>query len=226
MLLLLSMLPIYLLGNLHCLGMCGPIVMMLGKHRYRYCYFLGRTLSFTLAGLLAGEIGAVLNLILVHYHLPAAISFIFGTTMILLSVTMILQKQMPLQVWVGQKLAGFNQTLTLLLLRDQPLTTFLFGFFTLALPCGQTLLVFSACALSGNSWTGFMNGLAFALLTSPSLLCAMQTHVLIHKLGRHYNTLVGICAFIVGALTLCRGLADIGIMPHCVLNQQYHLVLF
>jgi sulfite exporter TauE/SafE len=61
MTLLLAMLPYYLLGNLHCLGMCGPLTMMLGAHRFRYFYFAGRLFSFTLAGGIAGELGAVLN---------------------------------------------------------------------------------------------------------------------------------------------------------------------
>ena len=60
--LLITMLPLYLLGNLHCIGMCGPLVMLLGQQRCRAFYFLGRTLSFTLAGLLAGALGSVLQL--------------------------------------------------------------------------------------------------------------------------------------------------------------------
>ena len=57
MTLLLTMLPLYLFGNVHCLGMCGPLVMLIGQHHFRYFYFVGRTLSFTLAGGLAGAAG-------------------------------------------------------------------------------------------------------------------------------------------------------------------------
>lgn len=76
--LLLAMLPIYLFGNLHCLGMCGPLVMMIGQHRYRYFYFLGRTLSFTLAGMIAGGVGAVVQFFFNTYHIAEMTSFFFG----------------------------------------------------------------------------------------------------------------------------------------------------
>ena len=75
--LLLTMLPLYLFGNLHCLGMCGPLVAMIGHHRFRYYYFLGRTLSFTLAAMAAGGAGAVLHLFLNQYHISALTSFLW-----------------------------------------------------------------------------------------------------------------------------------------------------
>ena len=73
-----TLLPIYLFGNLHCLGMCGPLVMMIGRHRYRNFYFFGRTISFALVGLAAGEAGSVLQIGLKHLQISAASSFLFG----------------------------------------------------------------------------------------------------------------------------------------------------
>src|SRR5271154_4934849 len=82
-----ALLPLYLLGNFHCLGMCGPLVFMIGQHRYRYFYFLGRLLSFTLAGMAAGEIGFLVNSFFQTYHISAAASAIFGATIILTGVS-------------------------------------------------------------------------------------------------------------------------------------------
>lgn len=222
MTLLFSMLPVYVLGNLHCFGMCGPLVMMIGRHRYRSLYFFGRLLSFSLAGLLAGEIGAVLNLVLQRFHLPAAASFLFGGILILIGLGSLLSWRLPPLKPLGR----ISQSLSLLMLRDAPLPAFLFGFFTVALPCGQTLLVFSACALSGSAAVGLLNGFAFGLLTSPSLFFAMQTVSLFQKAKKYYTAVVGISALLVGALALCRGFAEMGWIPHQVLNQKYHLVLY
>src|ERR1700733_9157066 len=86
MALLLSMLPLYFFGNLHCLGMCGPLVMMIGHHQYRYFYFFGRLLSFSLAGMAAGAVGAVANVFFQHYHLAEATSFLFGGILLVLGV--------------------------------------------------------------------------------------------------------------------------------------------
>lgn len=224
------MLPLYLAGNLHCIGMCGPLVMMIGRHRYRYYYFAGRTLSFSLAGGAAGLFGGALHYFLTTYHIPAATSLLFGTVIIVAGVCSLLGMDYPGQKLIAQRLSGVNNRLALLMGRDQPLSTFLFGFFTVALPCGQTLIVFSACALAGDMGVGLLNGFAFAVLTSPSLWMAMRAQGLVGRLKGHYNTIMGSLAIIVGLLACARGLAEMSVIPHMVLNRaadaKYHIVLY
>lgn len=224
------MLPLYLVGNLHCMGMCGPLVLMLGKHRYRSFYFLGRLLSFTLAGVIAGELGAVSQAVLQAWHFPAAASFFLGGGMIMMGICHIARRGYPGYQWLSQRLAKVNRTLSLLLLRDNPWATFLFGFFTVTLPCGQTVLVYSACALSGDVVVGMINGFAFALLTSPSLYLAMHAHVMLHWMKSCHHLVIGGCGMIVGGLALCRGFADMGLIPHYVFDLhapiEYHIALF
>jgi len=222
--LLLTMLPLYLFGNLHCLGMCGPLVMMIGHHRYRWYYFLGRTLSFTLAGAAAGGLGAVAGVFFKYYHLTEVTSFIFGGILMVLGIFTWGGWHYPGQLWMGKRLARANQSLSLLMLRDQAWPTFLFGFFTLALPCGQTLIVFSACALSGDVYVGVLNGLAFALLTSPSLFLAMQAHSFLRHAKRYYQAVIGFSALFVGGLSILRGFAEIGWISHLVIGS--HLVVY
>jgi len=230
MTLLLTMLPLYLFGNLHCLGMCGPLVMMIGTHQFRYYYFFGRILSFTIAGTLAGGFGAVIQVFLEYYQIPAAMSFLFGGLILMIGICTLLHWQYPAQNRIAQLLKPFQHTLSTLMLRDLPLPAFLFGFFTLALPCGQTLIVFSACALSGDLFTGMVNGFVFALLTTPSLWIAMHATLLFQRLKKHYNTFIGIGGIIIGGLAICRGLAQIEVIPHLVLNSesalQSHIVIF
>ncbi|HEV8051427.1 MAG TPA: sulfite exporter TauE/SafE family protein [Parachlamydiaceae bacterium] len=230
MTLLLSMLPLYLFGNLHCLGMCGPLVMMIGHHRYRYFYFLGRTLSFSLAGMIAGAIGAVSDSFFRHYHLGEATTFLFGFILLILGVFTLLGWSYPGHQWLARRLAGVNQTLSMLMLRDKAWPAFLFGFFTLALPCGQTLIVFSACALSGDMYVGLLNGFAFAVLTSPSLFFAMKAHAILRQARQYYRAVVGISALIVGLFAILRGMAEAGFISHWILNPAsspyYHIVIF
>lgn len=224
------MLPIYLFGNLHCLGMCGPLVMMIGQHRYRWLYFLGRTFSFSLAGAIAGAAGAVVDAVFREFHLAAGISILFGAVLLLLGVYTLMGWSYPGYHWVGKRLARTNQHLSILLLRDQPWPTFLFGFFTLALPCGQTLIVFSACALSGDMWVGMLNGCAFALLTSPSLFLAMQATSVLRQARQYYQKVMGWSAIVVGVIAILRGCAEMDWIPHLILNPQsaahYHIVIF
>lgn len=228
--LFLTMLPIYLFGNLHCIGMCGPLVMLLGQHRYCYFYFLGRVLSFSLAGWVAGEIGAVFHLILSHYYIPAITSFTFGTVILLLGVYHLMGWHYPGYQFIVNRLSTTSKTLSLLLLKDQMWPTFLFGFFTLLLPCGQTLIVFSACALSADALTGLINGFAFALLTSPSLWLAMHMHNLFRRIKSYSNVIMGGCAILIGGLAFCRGLAEVNLIDHWVLNPEssihHHVVIY
>lgn len=230
MTLFLSLLPIYLFGNFHCMGMCGPLVAMIGQHRYRFLYFVGRTLSFSLAGLLAGEAGAVLNIILRSYHLSAFTSFLFGSILLMMGFLTLSHRQFPGLRWLSGRLSKMNQTLSLLMLQDNPLTTFLFGFCTILLPCGQTLIVFSACALTGDWRVGLFNGFAFALLTSPSLAIAMHANKLFKYAKNSYHAVIGGCSVVIGLLAFCRGFAEIGWISHWILNPEaasaYHIVIF
>lgn len=225
-----TMLPLYLFGNVHCLGMCGPLVMLIGQHRYRYLYFLGRILSFSLACFLAGEIGAVLHLVLKKYYLAEMISLIFGLGIILFGCRLLFNWRWTERLPNLKSVAKINQKLSLLILKETPISTFLFGFFTVALPCGQTLIVFSACALLGDPLVGFLNGLAFSILTTPSLVLAMHTLSLFKNLKRHYESVLGVSSVLVGGLAFCRGLAEMDYIPHWIINPDspthYHIVIF
>lgn len=222
------MLPFYLLGNLHCLGMCGPLVLMIGQHRFRYWYFLGRTISFSLAGMLAGEIGSILHIFLQQYHIPALTSFLFGGTILLIGLFNLFGLHMPGSRAFGYIMAPLNKRLPLLLLMDKPAPTFMFGFFTLFLPCGQLIIVYSVCAMSGDPYVGLVNGFVFALLTSPSLFVAMHARNYLSKIRRHYNTVMGVLAFFIGTLAICRGLAEVGTIDHLVVNADsaYHFAIY
>src|SRR5262249_24047554 len=127
-------------------------------------------------------------------------------------------------------LKGIHQWISTLLLKDTGRSTFLFGLLTVALPCGQTLVVFSACALVGNAWVGLGNGFAFALLTTPSLILAMHTLALFRKLRPYDRAVLGGSGILIGLLACCRGLAEMGWISHWILNPEaatpYHLVVF
>lgn len=216
---LLLMIPLYLAGNLHCLGMCGPLVMMLGRHPYRWGYFIGRLASFSLAGALAGSIGEIVNLSL--GGIPAAACLVFGFFMTIGGTLTILHIAPSFSF-----LAPLQKQLSSLLLQEKPHTTFLFGLFTTLLPCGQTLLVLSASALTGDFFIGALNGALFAFLTTPSLLFAMQAHRLITTWRRFYPLIVGSLAIGAGSLSILRGLADLAWIDHLVLNANWHLVIY
>ncbi len=230
MTLLLAMLPFYLFGNLHCLGMCGPLVMMLGRHHYRLYYFAGRIFAFAVAAMLAGGLGTLLSLFLRTYHLPALLSMVCGFFLILLGIYEGCGWSYPGQRYWGKRVGRWSASLSLLLLKDHPWSTFLFGLATPLLPCGQTLLLLSACAMSASPWVGLLNGAAFAILTSPSLFLAMHAYRLFNGVAKYYRPAVALSALLVGSLAIARGMAELDWIPHLILNPDssphYHLVLY
>lgn len=212
--LLVAMLPIYILGNLHCLGMCGPVAMLLSASPYRAFYLLGRLISFTLAGTIAGLFGEVIGAVLTSYHLSGWFSVIFGGAMAGVGVSVLFGFDLPYSHLLAKKFAPLHNYLNRLLFSQEPWPLFLVGFFTIFLPCGQTLLVYSAAALSGSAFVGTINGLAFGLLTTPSLFLAMQAKRWMGGVKGWYHPLVGGMAVGVGILTVLRGFAEWGIIPH------------
>jgi sulfite exporter TauE/SafE len=202
---------------------------MLGKHHYRYAYFLGRLLSYSLAGLAAGELGAITNITLNYYHLSSLTSFIFGGIIFIIGIFTITNFSL-FRIRLFSGVFKLNNTISLLLLRDKIWPTFLFGFLTLALPCGQTMIVFTACALSADPYVGFFNGFLLALLTSPSLFLAMRAQLMCAWVKNHSQTIIGASALGVAILAFCRGLADLGYISHWVLNpyspSYLHIVMY
>lgn len=226
---LLTMLPLYVMGNFHCIGMCGPLVAMIGQHRFRFYYLFGRLVSFTLAGSLAGGSGAVLGAILESYHLGAILSFIFGGVLLVCATQTLLPSFVPAfalgKGW-GRMMAPINHLMTPLMLQDRRFPTFLFGFLSLALPCGQTIIVYSACALLEDAALGCLHGFVFALLTSPSLFLAMHFYRFLPRMRHAAERMIALMTLCVALLAFARGFAELGIIPHLNLSERYHVVVY
>jgi sulfite exporter TauE/SafE len=201
--------------------------MLIGRHHYRYAYFAGRMLSFGLAGMAAGEAGAVAQGALQEWHISEALTFILGGMM--LAVALLNWKEWSLpKIPLPLFLRKINHTLSCLLLQDKAEAVFAFGLLTVALPCGQSLIVFSACALTGDAWVGLANGLAFALLTSPSLWIAMHALHWFQSAKQHYRQWISAASLFAGIMAICRGMADIGWIPHFSIGPSaaWHIMLY
>jgi len=176
---LLSALLVGLLGGVHCVGMCGGIVAAFSfrldrsqlPFRLHVGYNVGRVLSYTLFGALAGALGGSLNLLEIR-PLQIGLYVLAQGVMILL----------------GLYLAGWNQWVLvfekaggLLWKRVQPLFRKLLPVTNLPgallagmvwgwLPCGLVYSVLVAALAAGSATSGAALMLAFGLGTLPNLL--------------------------------------------------------
>jgi sulfite exporter TauE/SafE len=176
---LLSALLVGLLGGVHCAGMCGGIVAAFSfradgsapPFRLHVGYNLGRVLSYTLFGALAGSLGASLNLLKIR-PLQMVLYVVAQLVMVLL----------------GLYLAGWNRWVLvferaggalwsrvqpyfkkLLPVRNLP-GAFAAGMVWGWLPCGLVYSVLVGALASGSATGGAALMLAFGLGTLPNLL--------------------------------------------------------
>lgn len=223
---LLPMVPVYLLGNLHCAGMCGPLVAFLGRHRFKNAYFLGRILGFSLVAMIAGEVGFILNEFTSFTHISAFLTLVIALVFFIIAFGMIfnikIKKEASLFKWLNNLSLHFSK----LMLKDAFFPIFCFGFLTILLPCGQSLIIFSFSALTEDPLIGGLNGLLFSIATTPSLFASMRATYFFNKAKKHYKIYMGFSLLLVSMLSLLRGLADLGLVNHLVLLQNPHIVLY
>lgn len=174
------LLPLFLVGLLgggHCVGMCGGIVGALalgGRVRWQLhlAYNVGRILSYTLAGALAGALGAA-GLLLgqpmrLFLHLLASL-LLLAMGFYLLGMTRGLAW---LEAWGGRLWRRLQpQTRRFLPVRGvrQALPLgILWGW----LPCGLVYSALATAMTAGGAAAGALCLLAFGLGTLPNLLLA------------------------------------------------------
>jgi sulfite exporter TauE/SafE len=179
-----------LLGGGHCVGMCGGIVSAVSMHLpnqtknqpkilFLIAYNAGRILSYTLAGVLAGLLGA--SSFFLNHVLPIQYLLYFISSLML--------------IFLGLYLAGFWYGITYIenagrslwaklqpyskrFIPVQNLTqAFALGGLWGWLPCGLVYSVLIAAIATGSAINGGLLMLAFGLGTMPTLLAMGMTAV-------------------------------------------------
>ncbi|WP_041362410.1 sulfite exporter TauE/SafE family protein [Methylovorus sp. MP688] len=205
-----------LLGGGHCAGMCGGIVgavsMSLPGARPRLPFLLayngGRILSYTLAGVLAGALGA--SSFFLGHILPIQ-KILYGLS----SVMLVLLGLYLAGVWhgvtyverLGSVLWRQLQPLSKRLLPVQsPWQAILLGAVWGWLPCGLVYSVLVAALAAGNALQGGLLMLAFGLGTLPTLLAMGMAAVKLKKVLQQgwLRKLSGLAVILFGLFGLYR----------------------
>ena len=201
-----------LVGSLHCVGMCGPIALLIPLQRqyrgFRYlqlgAYFLGKTLAYTLMGLLFGIVGE--GLFIAEYQ--QEFSILAGLVMIgmgLFSLLHISLKglQNPLLKGFALLKNALGRQLTKKTLSSSLFIGFLNGF----LPCGLVYTALFGALAMGNLWDSMGYMMAFGLGTIPlMLLLVVLGDFLPVGLRRQLNQWLPMVVIVVGILFVLRGL--------------------
>ena len=173
-----------LLGSVHCIGMCGGIVgaltMSLPKevHQsyvrllpYLFSYNIGRIASYTIAGILAGYIGAHFGEMLPMENPGIVAMWVSGLFMIALGLyiggwwqVLIKLEKVGSHVW--RRIEPFGRRF---LPVKNPLQALGLGLVWGWLPCGLVYSILAFSLTSGSALNGGLLMLAFGLGTLPML---------------------------------------------------------
>lgn len=202
-----------LAGSLHCLGMCGPIVLVLpgsSRDRWRYVlgrilYNLGRAVTYAFMGAIIGLIGQ--SIALAGYQ--QWLGIIAGSLMVL-SVLLpgtFLRRILPVGGY--DRVSGFvKKHLGRLLGNGSTASLFSIGILNGFLPCGLVYM-----ALAGSLSMGTPLGAAaymalFGLGTFPLMFAASYAGGMITgEVRRKITRLIPIGVVVLGLLFILRGLS-------------------
>lgn len=198
-----------LLGSLHCVGMCGPLVLLIPssqKGRKKsfldvIIYHLGRISFYSILGLFVGLIG----MSLVVFISLQWLSIVLGILMLLLAWFRLRKGDFfnnSIGAYVTKKLSVLYQKI-----RTEPNPFLLFGagFLNGMLPCGFVYFGMLNSLASNGILGGVLSMTAFGLGTLPILLIFSFT-LGKWKLGFSYQKAIPYLLTITALLMILRGL--------------------
>jgi sulfite exporter TauE/SafE len=179
-----------LLGGLHCAGMCGGIVGALQLNRPREVaaarlaagYHTGRIISYSLAGLLAGTLGAALYAADVM-PVQAALLAVGSVMLLAIGGSMFgrsawLKRIEPAGAWIWRYIAPLARRVYPPRSGRQALAAGLaWGW----IPCGMVYAALPLALVAGGPLQGMLVMLAFGVGTLPNMVAV---DVAVHGIGR------------------------------------------
>ncbi|MEN9702529.1 MAG: hypothetical protein RIR55_1871 [Bacteroidota bacterium] len=201
-----------LLGSVHCIGMCGPLVMALPisqKNTFQKfvalsLYHGGKIGSYAILGLLFGLFGSQFPV----FELQKNISIVIGITMLLYVLYVFVLKPRHFQLGIFGKYYNHIVKLLSKLFKSKSAVSFLFiGLLNGLLPCGMIYLALSSSMATQNVLYGGLLMLFFGLGTVPALLMvALGGQYMGFAFRKKLQNLLPILIFGMGVLLVLRGL--------------------
>jgi sulfite exporter TauE/SafE len=210
-----------LLGSLHCVAMCGPLVGLhgAGSLRLAMVHALGRLATYATLGVLAGLVGGALDLAgrlatLQHVAAIAAGAVILGWGIRAIAVAL---------GWLRVRSAGgawFKRGLHQIRGRRAVSRAWLIGVLTGLLPCGWLWAFVVSAAGTASPWAGGAVMAAFWLGTVPAMTGVLAFGGPVIDRIRRRLPVISACVLIaLGLATLAIRWGDAGATgvtaPHC-----------
>lgn len=206
-------LTIGIVGSLHCIGMCGPIVValplknqnLLSKILGAVLYNSGRVVTYGLLGVLFGLLGKGI-------HMAGFQQW----TSIILGILMIISVVFPFvfreKITVGNLLAGMASRLIVRLKKLFATRSYrsllLIGLLNGLLPCGLVYVAIAGAINSGSVFSGSLFMVLFGVGTIPLLLLAsLASDTIGQRIRSKMQRAVPYFVFMLGVLFILRGMS-------------------
>lgn len=206
-------LTIGIVGSLHCIGMCGPIVValplknqnLLSKILGAVLYNSGRVATYGLLGVLFGLLGKGI-------HMAGFQQW----TSIILGILMIISVVFPFvfreKITVGNLLAGMASRLIVRLKKLFATRSYrsllLIGLLNGLLPCGLVYVAIAGAINSGSVFSGSLFMVLFGVGTIPLLLLAsLASDTIGQRIRSKMQRAVPYFVFMLGVLFILRGMS-------------------
>ncbi len=192
-------------GSLHCVGMCGPLMLAMIPGQGAWAYWLqyqgSRILAYGLMGLFLGSLGQGFAFL----GLQKIMSIMAGV--ILFGMALQATRGLNLKLaWLDQFQARLHQRFKSLLPISKAPSPFLLGLMNGFLPCGLSYGALAGAWATAGAVQGFLFMVLFGLGTLPLLvLLQFSGHDLRRRLRGHWSFLQVILLLSAGLLLLYRG---------------------
>jgi len=195
-------------GSLHCIGMCGPLMLALPRGRGatpnrvfgRLSYQAGRVTTYTMMGVAAGAIGG-----LVHWAgWQQVLSISLGIFLVLGVVGVPWWQRSR---WGARCMATFTGWLSGMLRRPGSETLYAVGLINGFLPCGLVYVALAPAALTHSPVEGALMMAAFGLGTVPAMLAMSFGGQMVSPVWRmRLIRAVPVLVLALGVLLIVRGM--------------------
>jgi sulfite exporter TauE/SafE len=201
------------MGSMHCIGMCGPIVLALpqsdiGRLRLalgRLSYNFGRTITYTAMGLIAGVAGFSLNAL----SSQQTISIVMGVIIILMAIlpSKLVKDKLPFLNGI-QLPPALKRLFSAQIQKGTNGAMFIIGLINGLLPCGLVYFALAGALAQGSTVFGTLFMFLFGLGTIPALFAlSMLGSFTGARVKSWFNRMIPVFAVIMGLLFILRGLS-------------------
>lgn len=161
-------------GSLHCIGMCGGLVVSCGAEKKNlFDYHIGRFLGYALLGLLGGFLGKIFTIQRDNPIYALVPSILIGLIFIYLGSKSFFKGRVQINFVPSFVSSKFNQWQQSAFAKSLQLrNSFMIGLLSILLPCGLLYGVVLTLAMSQSPMIGLVSMITFWAGTLPGLVFA------------------------------------------------------